>query len=353
MEENAKIFVRIEKSSYFCYHKTMLDFDGLTKHLKDSHGLNVDKNQETDLRNIGYYHGYKGYRFIRKSSNRIAFTSFSQVVTLNRFDMRLKTIIYPRLMFLENALKSRVIEVVLSDSGTENLSEIYKKSLTYYQEFKTKNPNQTQNDRSRYRQEFKKKKDLEMKISSALIRDYMQGRDIENHYFDNDRDVPLWAAFESLTLGEFGIFFSCTNMAIKKTVSEQLGLRKSLNADGGLLTDIIFCLKNLRNAIAHNGVIFDTRFATQKVEPRVKKLLETEMEIENIDFSFIVSYVALIVYLLKALKETKDCVSFINEYEKTIEMLSANFPQEVYFKIVGTQEKSVLEKMRAFVKRTS
>lgn len=46
-------------------------------------------------------------------------------------------------------------------------------------------------------------------------------------------------------------------------------------------------------------------------------------------------------------------MSFINEYEETIEMLSANFPQEVYFKIVGTQEKSVLEKMRALLKRTS
>ncbi|MBQ9538483.1 MAG: Abi family protein, partial [Treponema sp.] len=243
-----------------------------------------------------------------------------------------------------------VIEAVLADCGSENLSEVYKKSLTYYKEFSPKGGKQAKNSRSRYRQEFKKRKDLEMRISSALIRDYMQGRDIESHFFDNDRDVPLWATFESLTLGEFGVFLSCTNRNIKMAVSEKLGLRKSLNADGDILTDIIFCLKDLRNAIAHNGVIFDTRFARSKVKPRISKLLQDEMGVSNVDFSFIVSYVVLIVYLLKTLKESsKDCRSFINEYEKSIEMLLSNFPKEVYFKISGTQEKGILEELRKFV----
>ncbi len=328
----------------------MQNFQGLIHHLKDRHNLIVDKNQERDLQNIGYYHGYKGYRFIKHSSNPIKFTSFGQIVTLNRFDMRLKSIIYPRLMFLETALKSYVIEAVLADSGTENLSEVYKKSLTYYKEFK---PSESDTKgRTRYKQEFKKRMDLEMKINSALIRDYMQGREIENHFFDNDRDIPLWAAFESLTLGEFGTFFSCCNMNIKNILSNQLQLRKSLNADGGLLTDIIFCLKNLRNAIAHNGVIFDTRFATSKVEDRIKQLLEEEIGISNFDFSYIVSYIALIVYILKSLNEAKDCTSFINEYEKSVEMISSNFSKDIYFKIVGTQEKTILEKLREFAKNT-
>ncbi len=160
----------------------MLGFQEVIEHLKDTHGLLVDKNQERDLQNIGYYHGYKGYRFIRKTSNRIAFTSFSQVVSLNRFDMRLKSILYQRLMFIETALKSYVIEAVLADCGSEDLSEVYKKSLTYYQEFSPKSSNPGENRRSRYKQEFKKRKDLEMRINSALIRDYMQGRDIETHF---------------------------------------------------------------------------------------------------------------------------------------------------------------------------
>ena len=185
----------------------MLGFQELITHLKDKHNLSVDKNQERDLQNTGYYHGYKGYRFIRKSSNSIEFTTFSQMVTLNRFDMRLKSILYPRLMFIETALKRYVKEVVLADCRSENLSEVCKKSLTYYKEFSPKDTGGK--DRTRYKEEFKKRKDLEMKINTALIRDYMQGKEIENHFFDNDRDIPLWAAFESLTLREFGVFFSC------------------------------------------------------------------------------------------------------------------------------------------------
>ena len=35
----------------------------------------VKSNQAQDLRNMGYYYGFKGYRFIRVPSQRISFTS--------------------------------------------------------------------------------------------------------------------------------------------------------------------------------------------------------------------------------------------------------------------------------------
>ena len=57
------------------------------------HNLPVQDNQIQDLRNIGYYHGYKGYRFVRKSGNLINFTAFGQIVDLNNFDMQLMQII--------------------------------------------------------------------------------------------------------------------------------------------------------------------------------------------------------------------------------------------------------------------
>ena len=189
-----------------------------------------------------------------------------------------------------------------------------------------------------------------MRINSALIRDYMRGRRIENHYFDNDRDVPLWAAFESLTLGEFGNFFSCSNNSVKRYVSSHLGFPSNLDGDGNLLSSVIFCLKDLRNAIAHNGVIFDTRFATSRIDSRVEKLIETQLGIANLDYRYIVAYVAVVVYLLKCLGETKDAGSFVNEYKTAIKTLDSNFDKEVYFKIVGTQEKGIVEKIESFIK---
>lgn len=149
-----------------------------------------------------------------------------------------------------------------------------------------------------YKKEFKKRMDLEMKINSSLTRDYMLGKDFVNHFYNQDRDIPIWAAFESLTLGEFGTFYSCANKKIREAVSKQLNLPKNFNDDGFLLADIIFALKDLRNAIAHNGIIFDTRFATQKVPDRIKKMLEQELNIKTLDFNYIVSYIALIIFLL-------------------------------------------------------
>lgn len=38
----------------------------------------------------------------------------------------------------------------------------------------------------------------------------------------------------------------------------------------------IFTIKDLRNAIAHNNVIFDTQFKTGKIDERLVALLESE-----------------------------------------------------------------------------
>lgn len=37
--------------------------DGLMRHLRDTHNIDIKGSiQKQKLRNIGYYHGYKGYR---------------------------------------------------------------------------------------------------------------------------------------------------------------------------------------------------------------------------------------------------------------------------------------------------
>jgi hypothetical protein len=110
--------------------------DGLMRHLRDN-GISISgSTQKRRLRNTGYFHGYKGYRFIRSPHNKIAFTDLRQIVALNRFDMDLKSLVYPKIMFIENALKSYFLESLLADSQAEELSVIYKKSLTNYKKYK-------------------------------------------------------------------------------------------------------------------------------------------------------------------------------------------------------------------------
>ena len=71
----------------------MLSINQLMKYLRNHHQITVKSNQAQFLRNIGYYHGYKGYRFIRNPNHRIPFSSLDEVIALNKFDMQLKTTI--------------------------------------------------------------------------------------------------------------------------------------------------------------------------------------------------------------------------------------------------------------------
>lgn len=103
----------------------MLSFSDLLNYLKGNKNISIPATQEKDLRNIGYYHGYKGYRFIRTSSNKIQFSNIKEIIVLNKFDLDLKTLIYPKIMFIETALKSYFIESILDDSKSEDMATIY------------------------------------------------------------------------------------------------------------------------------------------------------------------------------------------------------------------------------------
>ena len=66
--------------------------NSLMKHLRDG-GIAIDGSaQKRRLKNIGYYHGYKGYRFAGNASNRLPLTDFSQVAALYDFDTQLKAL---------------------------------------------------------------------------------------------------------------------------------------------------------------------------------------------------------------------------------------------------------------------
>lgn len=319
----------------------MLSFPGLINYLKNSHSIRIAKSQERDLRNIGYYHGYKGYRFIRNASNRIAFSNLKEIIALNKFDLDLKSLMYPKIMFIETALKSYFIESVLDDAQSEEMSIIYSKTVTDYKTY--------QRGSKSYQDAFKKRMNLQMKIESALIRDYQKGKDIENHFFNNDRTIPVWAIFESLTLGEFGNFFDCVNQATRIKTSKLIGLPTNLDADGKLISFMLYALRDLRNAVAHNSVIFDTRFKTATINQRLGQLLKTETGIQNIDFNYISSYIILISYILKKLGSRKECKSFIHEYLCISDYVHQNLPTNICFQILGTNNKSVMAALETYI----
>lgn len=116
----------------------MKTLNGLMKHLRDkgieTHG-SVHKRK---MKNYGYYHGYKGHRFVGNSSNCLDLTSFDEVIALNEFDMAVKALLYPSVMFIETALKNYTLEAVLEDSHSFVLEDIFSRTLVAYRDYPRK-----------------------------------------------------------------------------------------------------------------------------------------------------------------------------------------------------------------------
>lgn len=311
------------------------------KYLRNKHHINVKSSQAQSLRNIGYYHGFKGYRFIRVDTDRINFSSLDEVIALNKFDMQLKSVLYPKVMFLENALKSYVIEALLVDSKSENFEDIFNKSIIAYR-------NHAPGSKI-YRDEYTKRMNLKGKVNAVLIRDYRK-RSVVSHFFNTDKAIPVWAIFETLSLGEFGTLFECSGTAVKLYVSKIMNLPTNLDSDGLITKFFIFTLKDLRNAIAHNNVVFDTRFKTSKIDLRLKSLLENKIGIRDLNFDYIDAYVVMITYFLRKMGENKtSCKQFITLYMQQTEYLREQLPINICNKILGTQHRSNMICLQKFI----
>ena len=178
--------------------------NALMKYLRDQKHISIcGTSQKRKLRNMGYFHGYKGYRFCNSPQNLFPYTSFNELQVVYSFDLRLKAEMYSQIMFTETALKNYALEVLIKLSDSETFADIYPKVLNDYQSNRVGS--------NSYKNAVKRRLVLHNKIYSSIARDY-DNNFIVSHYYDKDDPVPIWAIFESLTLGEFGNLLQCMNV---------------------------------------------------------------------------------------------------------------------------------------------
>lgn len=315
------------------------------RYMRTKKGINIfGSAQKRKLRNIGYYHGYKGYRFIGKSSNSIPYTDFKELVAIYDFDMRLKSLLYPQLMFVETALKNYVLEEILSESNSDNFNYVYTTLLTDYKRFQPGSDKQ--------KSAIKQRLAVRDRVYSALTREYANKKEVVQHFYHKDMSVPIWAIFEVLTLGEFGNFYTCLNYPVRRAVSVQIGLHQPSDSDAFLAKKIIFAIKELRNAVAHNDVIFDTRFSRSSIDRSLSSSLEIVTGIKNITFKSITDYIILVVYLLKCFGVSKgDMRRFVVEFQDNIETLRKQIPTSLFTKIVLTDTRPKLQSLQTYIRK--
>ena len=147
-------------------------------YMREVKGVHIEgSSDKRKLRNMGYYHGYKGYRYHNNPANMYAFKSFDEIQAIYDFDMGMKAMFYPEIMFLETAFKNYALEVILDEAKSKRFADIYAKLLTDYKAYPIGS-----ND---YKKSIKKRMDLRNKVYSLISRDYGK-RFIVNHYYDKD-----------------------------------------------------------------------------------------------------------------------------------------------------------------------
>lgn len=288
--------------------------DSLMRHLRDN-GISISgSKQKQQLINTGYYHGYKGYRFFNNSDNQINFTNYDEIYATIKYDSDIKSLFYSKVMFIETAVKNIVLNRILIDANSENIQEMYKKVVSGYNNM----PSNSNLDEKKKAQKNKLK--LENNIQAALSFAYNQGNPKIEHFYNNMgySGVPLWALFEILTLGDFAYLLSCLTFETRDHITSDLGMNVvTSDTNRELIYKYLFTLKDLRNAIAHNAVIFDTRFRKFDPNPAMKECLKKEFGLPYVNFKTIGDYLILICYYLKLLKVSKTEVkAFIRNFEK-------------------------------------
>lgn len=162
--------------------------------------------------------------------------------------------------------------------------------------------------------------------------------------------MPIWAYFELFTMGDFGIFYECMDMRVKEDICKSLGLPPSAASS---LSNVIWMLKDLRNAIAHDKPVFDLRFQTTGIGKYVRHLVESNFKVRGVSFASMTDYVLLMVLLMKSVGVRKsECHRFLRSYKAVVDAGAKELPANIGIRIVGVDADNKLVAAKRFVTRS-
>lgn len=320
--------------------------DGLMRHLRDN-GIAISGSaQKRQLINTGYYHGYKGYRFFKSAGNRLPFTSYQELYATIEYDSALKSLFYGKMMFIETAVKNIALQGILENANSESIQGMLDHVVSNY----NNTPSSFSADQKKYAQQCKL--NLQRSIQASLASAYSKGNPKITHFYNNPNysSVPIWALFEIMTMGDLGYLLSCLTFDVREDISKRIGLDLSNDTSRQLLYKYIYALKDLRNAIAHNAVVFDTRFRNIDPTRAMKACLVSEVHLPYVNFKTIGDYVILMCYYLKILHMPKtEIKAFIREFERITEVYRSSVDPAVSSIVIHPDLASRMNILKNFI----
>lgn len=303
--------------------------NSLMKYMREEKYMNIaGSTQKKQLLNMGYFHGYKGYRFVHKIEDGIPFTDFNEIIAINHFDNNVKALFYKYLMFLETSWKSHCVETCVR-LASEDFTRIYDRILTDY---KSLGPSH-----KKYNEKVKHRLKVRDSIYSTITYKYSKST-ILKYYQEHEKPVPIWAIMEIITLGTFADFLRAMNVESRRDLLRSLNIYYgNFDGEARLLESSVYCLSSLRNAVAHNLIIFDCRFKDAEVASVVKSLVKQEIGEDFLEYRSLIDYLAIILIFLKksgvSITERK---KLIKSFRTECEQLRCAIPSNIYDKILGT-----------------
>lgn len=296
--------------------------NGLMRHLRNDCHVQINgSRQKQQLISYGYYHGYKGYRFFQNRSNQISYTDFSEVVAVIEYDNNVKSCLYSNLMFVETALKNIVCNEAVNGLSQGTFEYIFKERMK-------DNPSNVRLQSKR----LKLRNSVYSKLSTRYRDEEKKDNKMVRHFYNRGEDAPLWVVFEILYLSDLASFFECLNTSTRENILVQLKLFDvSIDTNRELLSGMLYTIKALRNAVAHNNIVFDTRFKDRKISPVLKKWTEKETCIQNITLYSLIDYIIIICCLLKRIDFTDTrAKKLLNRYKSENSTLKQSVAPTIY-----------------------
>ncbi|GAB2026783.1 hypothetical protein OfM2_06860 [Lactovum odontotermitis] len=297
--------------------------------------------------NMGYYHGYKRYRFVKSASNKPTFDKFSQIEAIYEFDFDLKRIFYPMITLVETGMKNRTIDAVVTGQNPD-IESIYREKLTDYLDY-----NRNSSDKKevkKYTDCLKERLDFRTVMDQAIGYNYGKNSALR-HFVHNSKPIPLWVFFEVITFGQFGHFISRLSKDWRRKVSKANGLQSnSFNQNERMMQNIIFTLTDLRNATMHNSVVFDASFNQDGIAKGLKSFITDETEIKDITFEKITDYLILLVFILKKHDYSKtEIKSYVRQFVNAKEKLYRKVSRSTYGMLLGMNSDKKLKGVYNFI----
>ena len=166
-------------------------------------------------------------------------------------------------MFIETAIKNIVC--------IEAISSI--QSATFDYVFQCKMNDNSSNSKLQAKR-LKLRNSVYSKISERYRNEENSDNQMVRHFYNRGEDIPLWVIFEILYLSDLANFYDCLNTTSRENILNQLQMLDiSIDTNRTLLSSLLYTIKALRNAVAHNNIIFDTRFKDRDINTKEKNHL--------------------------------------------------------------------------------